>query len=217
MIRWSDNAATDYVLRLVGGPLAVRRTARAAWLALSRPIRLCVWNVPVLGRVPRILGAGESAGTVSTGSPTSRDDVAWERTPCAASRPHTTGTPCSQAWRGTPREWALVLAALYQETGTTSPAGRIIDQSLEWPLTEFPSNRSRFERFGTKGGSLPGVVTEASFFRPVGGKPLAVALFLRCVPRGLQDELLTSYAHQAFMQRLADDPEFLAHVRSALS
>jgi hypothetical protein len=217
MIRWSDNAATDYVLRLVGGPLAVRRTARAAGLRYQDP------SASVYGT---FLSWAKSPASWTQASPLARSRLATQL--AATTSPEEarlTQLPdltrqallAQQAWRGTPRQWALVLAALYEETGTTSATGRIIDQALEWPLTEFPSNRSRFDRFGTKGGSLPGVVTEASFFQPVGGNPLAVALFLRCVPRGLQDELLSGYAHQSFMQRLADDPGFLARVRRKLS
>jgi D-alanyl-D-alanine carboxypeptidase len=217
MIRWSDNAATDYVLRLVGGPLAVKRTARGAGLRYQDP------SASVYGT---FLSWAKSPASWARASPLERSRLAARLAATTspgearfAQLPDLTQQAllAQRAWRGTPRQWALVLAALYEETGTTSSAGRIIDQSLEWPLTEFPSNQSRFERFGTKGGSLPGVVTEASFFRPVGGKPLAVALFLRCVPRGLQDELLSGYAHQAFMQQLADDPRFLARVRDTLS
>ena len=196
--------------------MAVRRTARAAGLRYQDP------SASVYGT---FLSWAKSSESWARASPLGRSRLAAQLAATTspggarlAQLPDLTQQAllAQRAWRGTPRQWALVLAALYEETGTTSTAGQIVDQSLEWPLIEFPSNRSRFERFGTKGGSLPGVVTEASFFRPIGGRPLAVALFLRCVPRGLQDELLTSYAHQSFMQRLADDPAFLARARSAL-
>jgi beta-lactamase class A len=38
MIRWSDNAATDYLLERVGGPEAVTRFARARGMTAQEPV-----------------------------------------------------------------------------------------------------------------------------------------------------------------------------------
>jgi beta-lactamase class A len=114
MIRWSDNAATDYVLRLVGGPRAVRRTARAAGLRYQDP------SASVYGT---FLSWAKSPASWTQASPLARSRLATQL--AATTSPEEarlTQLPdltrqallAQQAWRGTPRQWALVLAALYE-------------------------------------------------------------------------------------------------------
>lgn len=74
----------------------------------------------------------------------------------------------------------------------------------------------RFDRYLTKGGSLPGVITEASYVRPTGGSGTVVALFLRELPPDVEQTLRSTFAHQKLIVRLATDPAFLQRARRAL-
>ena len=68
---------------------------------------------------------------------------------------------------------SLIERSVSDETLT----GRVLSRHLEWPM-EFSENAAAFEEFGTKGGDLPGIVTEASFIQVSGADPYAIVLFL---------------------------------------
>lgn len=216
MIRWSDNAAADHLLAAVG-PRAVRAFARrhrmrrqdplpplfgeyVAWTTRS-PARWRALSVPERTRLARRLARRTSvAEAVAAGLP---GPVAQRR--FAAAGP-----------AGTPREWARLMARLAAGRGVAPAAEAVVRRHLEWPL-EDPANREVLARFGTKGGTLPGVVAEASYLRPRGKAGLAVTVFLRGLPAGVQRDLGRSFAQQELILRLAADRDFLADARRRLS
>ncbi|GAA3164024.1 serine hydrolase [Nonomuraea roseoviolacea] len=69
---------------------------------------------------------------------------------------------------------------------------------------------------GTKGGSLPGVISEAMYIVQPGRKPRETVLALRRLPETTWFSGTRSYAHQQFLVRMATDSAFFAKVRTAL-
>jgi hypothetical protein len=210
MIRWSDNAATDYLLRRLGGSRTIRSAATALGLTTQDPPAsifgaFVVWatmppeewlrlrptqQVAVANRVAK----GTSASQVETLLPASVEVQA---------------ELAEVTWLGSPRAWANFFAELYREVAEDSGAGEVVNRHLEWPMT-FEGNRVTMEAFGTKGGSLPGVLTEASYIDPRGEKPLSIALFFRDLEARAQRSLQRNFMHQRLMTNLAVDPDFLA-------
>jgi beta-lactamase class A len=77
---------------------------------------------------------------------------------------------------GTPSDFAKVMAAL--QRGDTLPATTsvIMHAALSWPM-QFDDNRAIFFSLGTKGGSLPGILTSAYFAHPKQNEPVVLVVF----------------------------------------
>lgn len=120
------------------------------------------------------------------------------------------GTPA-----GTPREWASLMEQFRTGEALTLPAAAIVRKHLEWPLT-VGDNRRSFERFGTKGGALPGIITEASYLVMRDGRAVSVSLFIRNLPDDVHAQLLQSYVHQELIRALAEQPDVLADLSARL-
>jgi hypothetical protein len=118
--------------------------------------------------------------------------------------------------RGAPAEWASLMATLYASAAQATPFGTTVRAALEWPMT-LPRNPDRFQRFGTKGGSLPGVITEATYVAPKHGEPTVVALFFRDLPPGIQTQFEKTFVQHAFVVRLAEDDAFFQKVLARFS
>jgi hypothetical protein len=86
---------------------------------------------------------------------------------------------------------------------------------LEWPM-RLPGADPATLRIGTKGGTLPGVVSEAMYTVRPGEKPRATVLALRRMPERTWFSALRGYAHQQFIVRMNTDAAFRARVRAAL-
>ena len=90
---------------------------------------------------------------------------------------------------------------------------------LDWPM-DFAGNQEAFETFGTKGGSLPGVITEASYMVPRtgdhAGERRVVVVFANGMSGSAWLAGMGSFAHQSFEVRLASDAGFEARVRERM-
>ncbi|TQM75317.1 serine hydrolase [Thermopolyspora flexuosa] len=86
---------------------------------------------------------------------------------------------------------------------------------LEWPMRQ-PGADPGTLVIGTKGGSLPGVLSEATYTVRPGERPRHTVLALRRMPERTWFSAMQSYAHQRFMLQVATDPAFRARVRAAL-
>ncbi|MDF2709998.1 MAG: putative beta lactamase [Nonomuraea muscovyensis] len=87
---------------------------------------------------------------------------------------------------------------------------------LEWPMRQ-PGADPRTLLIGTKGGALPGVISEAMYTVRPGEKPRETVLALRRLPEATWFSGMRSYAHQQFVVRMATDPAFFTRVRAALT
>ena len=116
---------------------------------------------------------------------------------------------------GTAREWAGLMERARTGEGLSPSAAAIGRKHLEWPM-ELGSNSRTFDAFGTKGGALPGILTEASYVVSRGGSAVSVALLLRDLPEDAEADLRKSYVHQQLIGALAQDPSILAELSQRL-
>ncbi|MBW3589464.1 MAG: class A beta-lactamase-related serine hydrolase [Actinobacteria bacterium] len=217
MIRWSDNAAADYVLNRVGGRDAAAEFAKSVGMQFQQPL------MPVFGEF--IAWSSEDVDEWSKLQPDARarraEELA-EKTPPSALEDLKLPPTSAQfefaktSPAGVPEEWARLMSTLH--TGSLPvEAIDVTRRHLEWPLQVFPSNRQKFESFGDKGGSLPGVLTEAMYVEPKGGKAWSVALFIRDVPESDWRPLVQSFVHQRFILGLIEDEKLREEANQALS
>ena len=144
--------------------------------------------------------------------------------------------------RGTARDYAGLMARVERGELVSDAASATMREFLEWPMENEPVRRE-FASYGTKGGSLAGVLTEAAYAQPRDDESGAVAaLFFEELPFAVwltliqgqvrQDVASTedgrmrvtaevgvqglSILHQDLLRRLLTDPEFFESVRRRL-
>ncbi len=98
---------------------------------------------------------------------------------------------------GTPNDFAKIMAIL--QRGDTLPATTsvIMHAALSWPM-QFDDNRAIFFSLGTKGGSLPGIITAAYFAHPKHNDPIVLVVFYRDLPSDRYLNWLHSFDQQQF-------------------
>jgi beta-lactamase class A len=177
MIRFSDNAAADYLLHRIGDEPITSFVERMD-LRAQDPIR------PVLGELRAWHRAPEQWVTMSAAD---RARTAWEMAASQESSLDTvpvddpTQQRCAAAGcQGTAREWAWLMAKLAAGTGLPTEAREIVSEALERPIA--PEHDGRF---GAKAGDLPGILTFAGYVRgrSQGAPEVAVAMFLSGLDR----------------------------------
>lgn len=218
MIRWSDNAATDYVLDRVGGPEKVLAFARAHGMkSQDAPIStfgtFVAWSSIPAKQWVSLSPAARAQKAQALAAATSAEKARALGSPPLAMQQSAAGL--TEA--GTPREWARLMARVQSGTGADPAVASTMRRHLEWPLRAFARNRETFDAFGTKGGTLVGLITEASYLKPKGEKPVVVALFFRDLPGAVWLQMSRAFPQQHFIQRLATDPAFFADVRARLA
>lgn len=211
MIRFSDNAATDWLLERLG-EATVRATMAEAGLKgqqMPQPILgiFLSWgnheNGPLtqprlrqlLRLKPRAYAAHVRRLTAAYQDPEWRmAELLWR----LEGGPNDNLQRQAQAGealfpRGTARDYTRLLAGVITGTLFSEEASAIMRRHLEWPLEAFPELRENFESFGNKGGSLASVATDAYFFiartGDFAGRPRVSALFMKGVPSGIYQPL----------------------------
>jgi beta-lactamase class A len=170
MIRFSDNAAADYLLHRLGQE-RVTGFGQAMGLTTQDPLRPALGEFRAWHRAPDqwcTMSAADRARTAWAFAATEEspldtepvDDATQQR--CAA-------VGCG----GTPGEWARLMANLAAGTGLPVVARRIMREALERPPS--PGDDGRF---GAKAGDLPGILTFAGYVRDRDSDAPAVALAL---------------------------------------
>ena len=214
MIAHSDNAAADWLLDAVGGPTAVD----AVIAAYAMPRQDPAW--PLLGEY-RAWQRDPAAWLAA--DPGGRRDLAMRFANGTPAGPVSLTVPAVDAQRrlslatnrGTAAAWAGLLHAVITRAAAGDAAASYALGVLSWPLAN-PDNAAAFTIFATKGGSLPGVVTEASVIKAVDGEMLTVIQFYRNVPSALEANMKASFVHQQLLARLALEPAFLDQVSATL-
>ena len=213
MIRWSDNAAADYLLRRVG-ERAVRRFAERHGMTRQEPLgpvfgEFLAWTATSPSRWARRSPGARAAVAATLARLTPPQDVARRPLPpVARQRRFAASSPA-----GAPRDWARLMRDLLEGRRMTRAEHAIARHHLEWPLVATPELADRFMRLGSKGGRLVGVVAESLYVQVPGGPPTAAALFLRDVPPRLERELDRTFAQQELLLRLATDRDFRVRAR----
>lgn len=103
--------------------------------------------------------------------------------------------------RGSAADFALLLNAIYGEgeAGTVlSPEAQVIAQEhISWLFDLNPLNAEIYDQLGTKGGSLPSILTAAWRVRPIDGEAITLVVFYNDVPLDHYVEWLQTGLHQA--------------------
>ncbi len=120
---------------------------------------------------------------------------------------------------GTPRTYAKVLAGVAARSWISPTASEFMAGLLDWPM-EQEWNQKAFHQFGTKGGSVPGVFTEAIYLAPKAGDhpgELRVgALFLNRLSGSAWLSLGQTYMQQQLLVTMLVDDATLNRVIEAL-
>ncbi len=118
---------------------------------------------------------------------------------------------------GTASCYALLMEKIYNSAILSQSTVQIVRKYLEWTM-ELAGNQQEIEVFGTKGGSLPGIVTEASYLKPKKAKNARVfALLIENIPGAVWLEIMQNYIQQDFEYQLLGDERFFNLVRQRLS
>ncbi len=118
--------------------------------------------------------------------------------------------------KGTAIGYTQLMEIIYRGLLISSEADQIMRQYLEWTM-EFPSNQQQLDTFGAKNGSLAGIITEAWYLKPKNANNGKItALFFENIPPGAWFNLLQNYIQQEFLYKLLTDEDFFNLVREKL-
>ena len=214
MVRWSDNAAADYLLARLGSDRVAAFAADHSITSTPRLVssfgEVISWSQVSSERWEQ-MSPDDRAEHSARAEPTRRGPVRDLRLPGVEEQRRLAKTTTA----GTAREWARLMANMASGQDFDDKAAEIMRRHLEWPLQAFPANGSQFEQFGTKGGSLVGVLAEASFLRPNGGELVAVALFLDGLELDDWRAATESFVHQRLLVAVARDPSARGRLAAA--
>lgn len=202
MIRFSDNAATDAILFRLG---RARLQTDAGGLPSPHPLSgsMLVAEAPLDGGL---------------------DDAAWAAAArlldggIGRERPRMTIAQQEDLTRrfdnrGTARAFAALMDRLFADP---SPRFALARRELSWPM-EFPQNQRDFVVLATKGGSLPGTLTSASYAETKDGQRRVVALFLHDLPFATWIELSRNFTQQKLERDLLFAPDAFERLGPRLS
>ncbi len=233
MIRYSDNAATDYLIlrlgrnnleNLVFGLNLKNQDVPAPFIG-----QILTWSNHTFTDTPT-----ERLNKYQASQNTYIEEIyRWTETWCHSEEfrnkqiKHTT----SQQWlslkeqqamaqalngKGTANGYAQIMERVYRGLLISPGADKIMRQYLEWTM-EFPTNQNELDTFGAKNGSLASILTEAWYIKPITATNARVAaLFIENIPAGAWFSLVQSYVHQAFLYKLLTDENFFNIVRQKL-
>ncbi|GAA5526345.1 serine hydrolase [Herpetosiphon gulosus] len=121
--------------------------------------------------------------------------------------------------KGSANDYANVMALVGNNRLISPEVSQTMREYLEWPMT-IAGNEALFKHFGTKGGSLPAILTEAMFVQPAQGewadRTRVVVLFFNQLPDATWLGLLQTFMQQQFAVQVALEPAFAQSVASQL-
>jgi D-alanyl-D-alanine carboxypeptidase len=231
MVRFSDNAATDFVLQRLGQPAVqgIPALVQEPMLLPPRPlggalltwrgafdedpaVRLARWVEPDSGYAQETWRASAQLAS----DPAFRAGIlkSLSRDGIGLDVPGQESFAAALDNRGSARAYARIMGRIYADRLS---GAALMREALEWPMKNAPI-RAEFDHLGTKGGSLPGVLTAAYYAMPKSdGKPRVLALFIRNVPFRAWLELAQSFAQQDLERKLLSDDAWVDEVRQRLA
>ena len=238
MINSSDNAAPDFLLDLLGAD-AVEQMMLTAGLT-PEPIlpfagMILTWQNSESPRLTK-----DALAELTALDRDAYVDLVWEtqekfinepwgiaerdwwRHEKSTSNPHRLEMIAANQLdgQGTARTFAQIMAGVVTNTFVSAEVSTIMQQHLSWPM-EFPGNQANFETLGSKGGSLAGLLTGATYYVPLNGdfedQPRVAVLFMRDMPFAAWIRLSETFAQQMFERDLAIDATFVNEVQAAFS
>ena len=233
MMRYSSNAAMDYLHRRLGQE---RIEATAVSLGLTTQTAPC----PFLGQFlamgnftrsgsdvtaveeyiaePAVYGqeAALLADAYVNDADFRETQTAWRREERRPSMPVQRLFSDTLNPQGSAGEYAGLMARLAQNGLSNPDSSFIAPRYLEWPMA-FEANQELFSNLGYKNGSMPGVLTTVYYAYPLGeATPVVVALFYRDLPQRTYQDWRRSLPHDELARWLLSDPAAIGAVKQAL-
>jgi Beta-lactamase enzyme family len=220
MIEFSDNAATDTVMRLIDDRALARRAARlgqdaplspgglflswgAGIPAAARAVRSPAYNATVEQLARRLESDGTFRLQVFAGLATGRyPSTAQQAKRVAALAP-----------RGSAMGYARLLRRIL--TGRDS-ANRLAASVLGWPLRASRKLQPLFTTLAQKGGELPGVLTAVDGIAPRGFPGYITVLFFHGISESTRATLKKTDAFDVVPVGIAVSSAFRGRARAAL-
>jgi D-alanyl-D-alanine carboxypeptidase len=220
MIEFSDNAATDTVLRMVD-PRALTRRARA--LGQDVPLApgglFLSWGVGVPALAHPARGAAYDRGVQQLALRLARDPRFRSRV-LAGLRSGVFPSAADQARFSAelaPRGSVAAYAELMRRILTRRDAAdRLAASVLGWPLRNSPSLKPSFSLLAQKGGDLPGVLTVVEGVALRGRPGFITALFFTGLDPRVQAQLERDDAFDLVPLGIASRAAFRARAEAAL-
>lgn len=201
MIRESDNAAPDYLRDRLGDPALVAAAAAGGWQDYTPSTKL--------GDVIRLLDPSITdpwaAAHRYAADPAYRDEVRSKPLPSLESQ---------YAWADTtPTGSARQLASIHRAiaTGGFGPGSDIARAQLEWQQPP-----DGFVAIGFKGGSYPGILTDAIYLRRADGSVATAVLLNRRMPDQLWRSATAGLREQEVLLGAMMDPDMLRRLTCAV-
>jgi D-alanyl-D-alanine carboxypeptidase len=229
LIRYSDNAAADYLMQRMG-----RARVNALPAQLGMPDADAPW--PISGMflswqsTREHTQAKELVQRYSALAPAAYADLAWRLAEqlradpelLAAEQKRVTvdglklrlseqaALASATSVHGSARDYARLMARI--KLGEL-PGSAPMQAELEWPM-QHAITRERFASLGSKGGSLPGIATSATYAIGRGKTRVRVlALFFEGLPIAVWMRMMESFVQQDFETKLLADDAFFAYVK----
>lgn len=234
MIRYSSNAASDY-LHMLLGQRRLEETAVA--LNLSSQTAPCPFLGQFLAMANYTRAGGSDVDAIRgfmdnpadygvyamlladafSSSQSFRDEqIAWrqqERRPSGATQRLFTAALSPQ---GSANDYANLMARIALNGLSNGESSYTVRRYLEWPM-QFNSNQGFFTNLGYKNGSLPGVLTTVYYaYTRSSASPVVVALFFRDLPNRTYQEWRRNLAHDELARWLLVDPQAIPILRDVL-
>lgn len=234
MIRYSSNAAADYLHLLLG---QTRLEQTAVSLGLTSQTAPC----PFLGQFLAMANVTrEEESDLAAIQSFLADPAAYGRYAMLltdAYRQDADFRLAQQTWRsdtrrpnvetqrlfsatlnpqGSARDYAKLMAQLAGNGLSNGDSSYLARRYLEWPM-QFDVNQTLFTNLGYKNGSLPGVLTTVYYAYPAdGSSPIVVALFFRDLPQTSYRQWRRNLTYDEFARWLLMDPEAIPLLRAVV-
>lgn len=120
---------------------------------------------------------------------------------------------------GTAEDYAHIMGRVASGEFVSTEVSAIMADHLDWPM-ERPSSRATFEEMGRKGGSLSGILTQATYAVPkrgdYAGEERVAVLFLRDMSGSAWLGVQQSDGYEDFTNALLTDEKFVGKVEREL-
>ncbi len=231
MIRFSSNAATDF-LHLLIGQEKIEETAIA--LGIASQTAPCPWigqflvmsnhqrsgsdTAAVQGFIeePDKYGLEVMRLTESfVNDPEFRNEALNSRSSRASVQVQSLFSEQLNA-QASAQDYARLMAKIMSNELSSSYTNILVRRVLEWPMI-FSKNQDLFRVIGYKSGSLPGILTTVYYAERLEDQTqIVVALFYRQLPRSTYRSWRQSLPHDELARWLLSDPEAITKTRNLL-
>ena len=89
-----------------------------------------------------------------------------------------------------------VMTAAYEGDAFSTEARTLMQDTLNWPMDVNPANEAVYSALGMKGGSWAGILTAAWYVQPIDLEPLTLVVFYRNLPPDVWEEWFTTGTQQ---------------------